>query len=207
MSWISTKAQNPERFAAEIQKFSDKIITESTRYTVFTGSSSIRMWQSLHEDCPREHLINTGFGGSHMSDLLYYLEETILRFNPDEVYIYEGDNDIAAGKSVKNILETTRSIIERLKAHNPSIKIYLISAKPSPARWQFQKEYEALNMAFHRLCSNEDKVQFMDIWDPMLDQNGRPKSHIFVQDSLHMNSTGYKIWADKICREFTTDDR
>lgn len=33
-----------------------------------------------------------------MSDLLYYFHQTVLRFKPTAVYIYEGDNGIESGK-------------------------------------------------------------------------------------------------------------
>jgi hypothetical protein len=32
----------------------------------------------------------------------------------------------------------------------------------------------------------------------MLDESGYPKSDIFEDDSLHMNSKGYKLWIEKI---------
>jgi len=37
--------------------------------TLFTGSSTIRMWSKLQETYPQENLINTGFGGSKAADL------------------------------------------------------------------------------------------------------------------------------------------
>jgi hypothetical protein len=32
----------------------------------------------------------------------------------------------------------------------------------------------------------------------MLDENGKPKTNLFLQDMLHMNQEGYKIWQDAI---------
>jgi hypothetical protein len=38
---------------------------------LLVGSSSFRMWQSAANDLPEKTVINRGFGGSQMSDLLY----------------------------------------------------------------------------------------------------------------------------------------
>ena len=65
--------------------------------TVFVGSSSIVGWDT-GDRFPGMPLINRGFGGSQMSDLVHYVEETVLRYTPRTVVVYEGDNDTSAGK-------------------------------------------------------------------------------------------------------------
>ena len=40
---------------------------------VFTGSSTIAMWQSLQMDFPFIHAINRGFGGSLYADLAVFV--------------------------------------------------------------------------------------------------------------------------------------
>ena len=198
----SVQSQDPLRFKKDIENFSKIKVTEGEDLVVFTGSSSIRFWENLAEDCHATKAINTGFGGSHTSDLLFYIEETVLRFNPVKVYIYEGDNDIAANKNPMDILATTKQVISKIQAHNPTIEIYLISAKPSPARWAFKQEYEALNALFKQYCTDKRDVFYIDIWDDMLDEKGYPNANIFIADSLHMNRDGYLIWRNKICGGF-----
>jgi lysophospholipase L1-like esterase len=39
---------------------------------------------------------------------------------------------------------------------------------------------------------------FVDVWTPMLDENGEPKKDIFLGDRLHMNAEGYKIWRETL---------
>ena len=195
------KSQNPLRFEEDIEKFFEIEISDNEDLVVFTGSSSIRFWEDLEQDCHSVKVINTGFGGSHMSDLLFYIEETVLRFEPVKVYIYEGDNDIFANKTPKNILKSTKMVVEKIKAHNSKIEIFLISAKPSPSRWEFKNEYEDLNILFKKYSETKEGIFYIDIWKAMLDEKGNPKSNIFISDSLHMNRKGYLIWRDKICSE------
>ncbi len=190
---------DPHRFDQEIKRFAKMVIPEGEGVVVFTGSSSIRMWNNLAEDCSGMQLVNTGFGGSEMSDLLYFLEETVLRFNPKKVYIYEGDNDIAAEKSPEAILKTTKKVVKKIFAHNSAINIYFISAKPSPSRWNYKEQYEAFNTLLNDYCTQNPQLYYVDVWTKMLAENGRPSPSIFIADSLHMNRQGYLLWKEIIC--------
>ncbi|MBT8304645.1 MAG: G-D-S-L family lipolytic protein [Bacteroidia bacterium] len=196
---VLVMAQDPHRFDEDIKKFNK--ITAPEDVVVFTGSSSIRFWDDLTEDCSKMEVVNTGFGGSHMSDLLYFIDETILRFKPSKVYIYEGDNDIAGDKRPRRILRTTKKVTRKLLASSPNTEIRYISAKPSPSRWAYKKQYERFNALLNAYCNKHEQLDYIDVWTPMLGNNGRPKPHIFVEDSLHMNRQGYLIWKDMICRD------
>ncbi len=102
-------AQDPLRFKEEIAHLDSMIyeFDQDNGIILFTGSSSIRKWDSLSVYFPEHQIINTGFGGSQMSDLLYYVDELILKYAPDKVFIYESDNDIAESKDSKEIIATT----------------------------------------------------------------------------------------------------
>lgn len=193
--------QDPLRFKSDIAKFENIQFSENIDISVFTGSSSIRFWDDLALDCNQMNTINTGFGGSHMSDLLYYLDQTVLRFQPKKVFIYEGDNDIASGKNTATILSTTKEIVNKINQSLPETEIYFISAKPSPSRWKFEKEYITFNRALQEYCATHEKLTFIDVWSPMITDQNRPLPTIFVSDSLHMNRKGYILWKDIICKK------
>lgn len=199
ISTVNLIAQDPHLFDEEIKKFTELSIPEGEEVTVFTGSSSIRFWEDIHTDCNKTKAINTGFGGSQMSDLLYFINETVLRFQPGHVYIYEGDNDIAAEKELSDILKTAQDITTKMLAANSKTKIHFISAKPSPARWKYKEQYLAFNSLLKAYCESNQQLFYIDVWNPMLDTNGRPMSNIFISDSLHMNRQGYLLWKDLIC--------
>jgi len=194
-------AQDPHRFDEEIKRFSTFSVAEGEKVIVFTGSSSIRFWEDLKTDCEGANVINTGFGGSHMSDLLYFLEQTVLRFQPTKVYIYEGDNDVSAGKDAKTILETTKTVVKKILASNDKTEIHFISAKPSPSRWNFKNQYLEFNELLKKYCDNHPQLFYVDVWNPMINDAGRPKPNIFISDSLHMNRQGYLLWKEIICED------
>lgn len=193
---------DPHRFDAEIKKIAALPVPEGDGLTVFTGSSSIRMWDGIEKDCGGVPVVNTGFGGSHMSDLLYFIEQTILRFQPDKVFIYEGDNDIAAEKTSDAIMKTTQQVVEKLLKSNPDMTIHFISAKPSASRWQYKEEYVQFNTLLENYCDKNPQLFYVDVWKKMLGVNGRPNPNIFIADSLHMNRKGYLLWKDIVCEDF-----
>ncbi len=190
------QAQDPFRFKGEvenIQKKYDSLWDPSKETIVFTGSSSVRMWKDLERRFPSQQIVNTGFGGSHASDLLVYSKELISRFNPKTVFIYEGDNDVYAKKKPKTILGTVKELIAKIRLESPDAKIVLISAKPSISRWKLRHKYTRLNKKFDQLCETDDLMVYADIWRPML-RDGRVMPDIFLEDGLHLNPKGYDIW-------------
>jgi lysophospholipase L1-like esterase len=109
------------------------------------------------------------------------------------VFIYEGDNDINDHKKPKEIISVTKEIIAKIKNSHPGTGIVIISAKPSIARWHLKGKYKKLNRRFENLCKNEQDLDYVNIWDIMLD--GRKlRKDIFIDDGLHMNSKGYELW-------------
>lgn len=193
-------AQNPERFESEVIALYDKEykIDPNKQVVVFTGSSSIRMWKDVQDYYPHINAINTGFGGSHFSDLNFYLSDLVFKHKPDIVFIYEGDNDIAGNKKPDEILETAKEVVSRIRDVLPSTPVYLISPKPSISRWNLEEQYVALNKLMAKYAIEDSMVTFVNVWDPMLNKEGTPMKDIFIEDNLHMNEKGYKIWGKVI---------
>ncbi|MDF0715873.1 GDSL-type esterase/lipase family protein [Muricauda sp. 334s03] len=180
-----------------IQQKSDSLWDASKPTIVFTGSSSIRLWEDIQDRFPEHQVLNTGFGGSQFSDLELYLDELILNYKPAKVFIYEGDNDIFAKKRPRKIVKRAEKILNTLQQSNPNMEIVLISAKPSISRWKYRGRYRRLNRKLDELASKTDGIDFVDVWYPMLDKR-KVKQDIFIEDGLHMNDKGYDIWYDVI---------
>lgn len=193
---IFSQAQEGNRFQNEvdaIQKKHDTLWNASKETIVFTGSSSIRVWKALNELFPNHQIVNTGFGASQSTDLLFFSKELILNYNPYQVFIYEGDNDIASERKPKEVIKTIRKIVKKIGLHDPTTQIVLISAKPSLTRWSLKKKYRQFNRKLKKLTRSEDALHFADVWSPML--NGKKiNEDLFIKDGLHMNAKGYKIW-------------
>ncbi|GLR18790.1 GDSL-type esterase/lipase family protein [Portibacter lacus] len=161
---------------------------------VLTGSSSARMYKNVGEHFPDYNVINSGFGGSKMYELQYFLDELVVKFKPDIVLIYEGDNDVAGEFTTEQIMTTTKEVVAKLKKDLPGVELYFISPKPSLARWNLADKYVALNSELEEYCKKTERVGYIDVWYPMLNDEGTPIKDIFIQDGLHMNEKGYAIW-------------
>jgi lysophospholipase L1-like esterase len=192
--------QDPLRFEQEVEQINDKYadVPLGNDLILFTGSSSIKMWKDLQDYFPDHHIINSGFGGSQTNDLLHFADELIIRYQPKKIFVYEGDNDISAGKPIEEILDNTHELVEKIKKQLPGATIYLISAKPSISRWHLKDRYMDLNQQFMDYSQSHDHVEYVDVWTVMLDKEGNPKADIFLEDNLHMNKAGYDLWSEVV---------
>ena len=189
-------AQDPRRFRTEIEDLAkkyDSIWNPDQATVVFTGSSSIRLWSGLDSVFSKKQIVNTGFGGSQATDLLYYLDALVLKYQPEQVFIYEGDNDLFEKKRPGQVLSTLEEITREIQARFPGIPLVLISAKPSISRWRLRGKYRRFNRRLQKMTSENDLLYFADVWNPML--NGKTLDpSLFIEDGLHMNQKGYTIW-------------
>lgn len=188
-------------FWQEIQNFKaqDKLNPPPKNAILFVGSSSIRMWKSLDKDFPAHTVLNRGFGGSTLLDLEYYLNDIVLPYQPKQIIIYSGENDVAGGNiSAEELLERFQSVFEGIRAEMPKVPIAFVSMKPSPSREQYMPVLEEGNAMVKDYLKNKPNTQYIDIYSPMLDGDGKPKADIFLEDKLHMNEKGYQIWTDVI---------
>jgi lysophospholipase L1-like esterase len=199
---FSLLAQNPQRFQGEIDKYAKEAASvNNKKLALFTGSSSIRIWDDMAERFPKKNVVNRGFGGSSMSDLLYYTDELIFKYSPSKIFIYEGDNDIASGKTPEQILTDAKTILAQIREKLPKkVKVYFISAKPSVSRWNLKDKYVDFNKQLEAWTKTEANVDYIDVWTPMLQPNGEVMNDIFREDNLHMVSKGYDIWEKVIGR-------
>ena len=197
---FQVQAQDPLRFQKEVEQIHKKYPPQVKRenLALFTGSSSIKMWNNLAEYFPDHEVVNAGFGGSQTFELLHYVNELIIDYKPKKVFIYEGDNDISSGKSSTEIILTMHKLVETIEAALPEVEIYLIAAKPSISRWHLKDKYLDLNQHFKEYSELYDNVNYVNIWNIMLDAEGSPKKEIFLEDNLHMNKAGYDLWAEVV---------
>lgn len=197
LSAFNLSAQDPSRFNEQVEKLAQAKYNflPGKKLALFTGSSSIRMWSDIQDNFPDYNVINNGFGGSHFSDLIYFYNKLIIPHQPDILFIYEGDNDIASQKKPRMITKEAKFLISKIQRDLPNTQVILISPKPSIARWDLRKDYEALNRKMKRLAKKTDKVEFADVWNAMLDEKGNVFQDVFLEDNLHMNKKGYDIWA------------
>lgn len=158
------------------------------------GSSSIRLWDTLQEDFAGVNVVNRGFGGSEMADALQYVDRIVLPYRPRTVVVYAGDNDLWAGKTPQRVFDDFQSLVRRIHAELPEARVGFIAVKPSVARWSIADRVRETNELVRHFAAGDRRVEYIDIFTPMLGSDGTPRADLFVDDGLHLNARGYDIW-------------
>lgn len=161
---------------------------------VFTGSSSVRMWDSLASDFPGKPVLNRGFGGSQVRDAVHYADQIAIRYQPRMIVLYSGDNDINAGRSPQQVLSDFRAFVARIRQALPRTPIAYLAIKPSPSRIDQLPRQQQANALIRQDAARLRNVTFVDVATPMLNADGQPRPELFGPDSLHMTRAGYDLW-------------
>jgi len=195
-------------FWNDIQNFKkqDSISPPPQNAILLIGSSSFTMWKDVQDHFPGYTIVNRGFGGSTLLDQIRYADEIIFPYQPKQIVIYCGENDLASSDTVSAtmVVDRFKQLYQVIRGKTNAPILY-VSMKPSPSRRHlFQKMREA-NQAIALFLGGSDvqssvtsKNVFVDVHQKMLTASGDPIPELFLDDSLHMNSKGYAIWQETI---------
>jgi lysophospholipase L1-like esterase len=192
----SPLATSAEPFADEIANFlaADRVAPPPAHGVLFVGSSTIRMWPALSADFPGVPVIQRGFGGSELSDVVHYAPRIVIPYKPRLIIVYAGDNDIAAGKTAKAVFGEYVEFVRLVERALPDTRIAFVSIKPSIARWPLIEQIRAANSMVRDFAARDPRLLYVDTYTPMLGADGRPRRELFIEDGLHMNDSGYALW-------------
>ena len=168
---------------------------------LFLGSSSIRFWDSLASDFPGQAVINRGFGGSEIRDSTWYADRIVIPYAPRLIVFYAGDNDLNAGRSPRQVRDDFLGFVARVRRDLPQVRIAFISIKPSPSRAQLLPAIAESNRLVREAARGLAKVDYLDVYTPMLGADGQPRAALFREDMLHMTPDGYAIWREVVAPE------
>jgi lysophospholipase L1-like esterase len=193
-----TIGTNAQPFANDIAAFKkqDAITPPPKNAILFVGSSSFTKWKDVQNYFPTHLILNRGFGGSVLSDVIRYEKDIIFPYQPKQIVIYCGENDVASSDSVtgKIVLERFQQLFTDIRKVYPKVPIAFISLKPCPSRWQMKDRMIAANILVKKYLRHKKHTSFINVWDSMLAADGKPIPGIFIEDNLHMNAEGYAIW-------------
>lgn len=185
-------------FADEINAFKkqDSMHYPAKHSIVFVGSSSFRKWVKMKEAFPNYPVINRGFGGSTLPDVIRYVKDIVIAYQPRQVIVYCGDNDLASSDTVTAaiVLQRFTTLFGMIRKALPYAEIDFLSIKPSPSRWNLAPAMVQANDLVKAYLKKQQHARFIDVYHPMLDANGKVREDLFTEDRLHMNDKGYAIW-------------
>lgn len=190
----------PESWESDIQAFesTDRAQPPPRGAVLFVGSSSIRLWATLAQDFPEVDVINRGFGGSEIADSTHFADRIVVPYRPRQIVLYAGDNDLMNGKSPAQVAAAFEAFVARVRRDLPGVRIAFIAIKPSPARAHLLDGARAANERIRRIADADPRIDYIDVFTPMLDADGRPRDELFVDDRLHLNAAGYALWRSRV---------
>lgn len=193
----SQQVSDPDaaRFSQEIETFQqwDAKNSYPENGILFVGSSSIRMWKT-HQAFPDLPVINRGFGGAHISDIQHYYEQVIGKYAPSVIVFYAGDNDIADGKPIQQVIGDYKDITDQILNDFHEAKFVYIPIKPSSSRWSYWPDMAEVNRQIREYNQQQDPLYYVDLATPLLKPDGTPNDSLFIDDLLHLNEKGYAAW-------------
>ena len=186
-------------FKADIAAFvsMDSIVAPPQGKILLAGSSSFTKWKDINQYFPGYSIINRAFGGSTLLDVIYYAEETIIKYKPRQILIYCGENDLAASDTVtpKMVLDRFTILFNLIRNKlDKKTEVVFVSLKPSVSRWHLESKYVETNKLIKTFLETKSHSKFINVHDAMLTENGTVMKDIFIADNLHMNAKGYAIW-------------
>mgnify|MGYP006286078573 CR=1 FL=1 len=198
---------DPLRYEDDIKAFEkmDRREMPAPGQLLAVGSSSIVYWHaSIEEDLAPVPVVPRGFGGSTMHDLIYFTDRVVFPYEPAALLVYEGDNDIAANVPVSKVLRKYDTFIDLVETRLPRAHIFMLPAKPSPSRIEYLPRMRELNAEIRERCEANPNLTYIDTATPLLDETGSPDPKYFLDDMLHLNPEGYKVWA-KVTRPIVVE--
>jgi len=195
---ISASMASAQPFIDDIRAFKkqDSIQAPTKHSILFVGSSSFTKWKDVADYFPGYTIINRGFGGSTLQDVIRYADDVIFPYQPKQIVIYCGENDLASSDTVtaQIVFSRFKKLYSMIRAKMPTTPVDFISLKPSPSRAHLKAKAVESNRLIKNYISKQKNTAFIDVYHPMLNPNGKPKPEIYIEDSLHMNAKGYVIW-------------
>ncbi len=187
------------RFYQQFKNWAMEDKTPQRNATLCIGSSSMRLWKTIDKDLAPLEILHRGFGGSQMSDVLVF-QNFFNRYEAARIIVYQGDNDLAQSNNIDSFINHCKTFIKSIHDVRADTEIYFISIKPSVRRADRTPVYAEANTRLKALCASDDRLFFIDIFSPMLDQAGNPRAELMAADQLHINEAAYALWT-KIARE------
>jgi lysophospholipase L1-like esterase len=198
------RSEDPLVWAHAVEVFEARDATHPppTNATLFVGSSSIRLWNTLAEDMAPLVTIRRGFGGARMHDVIYYADRLITAYRPARVVIFVGSNDVNVSdtpmEAVAIIERGLRSLAETIHAARADTQIYYIAITPTPFAWEKREAVRTANTAAEGVCDEDPRIHFVATEDLFLTTTGEPDASLFRLDGLHLSPAGYARWTRRL---------
>lgn len=195
-------AVSAQPYADEMAAFKkeDSLRFPSPQQILFIGSSSFRLLRDTATLFPGYKILNRAFGGSTLEDVIYRRYETIFPYQPKQIVLYCGENDLTYSDTitVDVVVKRFKNLFQLIRAKYPAVPFVFVSIKPSPSRIHLINKVKEANQMIQSYLKSKPNTKFVNVFDAMLNADGAPDETLFKEDRLHLNPKGYAIWKQKL---------
>lgn len=192
---------DPDAWRTSIHRFEieDQVKHPVPGGIVFVGSSSFTFWSTMEQDMAPLSVINRGFGGAMIDEVVRYIDRIIVPYKPKAVVLFAGVNDIVGprAKSPERIAEIFRTFVVRVRESLPDSLIYYIAITPTPSGWKWWPIAQETNRLISDIIAADAKLRFIDLSDSLLGADKMPDPSLYGSNG-HLNERGYERWASRI---------
>jgi len=124
-----------ESATAEVRRWveQDRADAPPADSVLFIGSSSIRRWESLSRDFPEYDVVQRGWGGSVMQQILAESPWLVRPLAPKAIVLRTGLNDLRSGRSAEQLLTDVRSFVAQAREGRLDTEVLVLAIAPTPS--------------------------------------------------------------------------
>ena len=172
---------------------------------IFIGDSIVEYYPLQELLQTNKVLINRGIRGYKTDLLLDNLDAHLFGPALDKVFILIGTNDIGKEIPQSETLENLEGMIQKISREYPLAQIQLLSVLPVNEGEEYKgtvylrtnEKIQDLNRAYQGLASIYTNVQFIDLYETLLDETGQLDQE-FTTDGLHLTIAGYAVLSSEL---------
>ena len=174
-------------------------------YILYLGSSSIRLWDSIHQDMTPYKSVKRGYGGAHFYDLIHFTERLVTPHRDAKAIVCFVANDLTGIWDNPKTKVTPKQVkrlyvyfTKQIRAIAPDTPIFLIEITPTQSRWNIWDKTVKANDLMEAYCNTRNNMYFISTSEQFLNEEGLPRTELFIEDQLHLNRDGYRLWSQII---------
>lgn len=169
---------------------------------LFIGSSSIRRWSTLATDIAPYRTIRRGYGGAKFTDMAVFAKRIVSPHQYRAIVMFVGNGVVGKedDHTPDQIESLARHIVDVSHRHQPGAPFFLIEITPCEKRFSAWPKIRAVNARLREIALSTPDTYFVPTASHYLKADGTPRPELFVEDRLHLNESGYHLWASLIRR-------
>ena len=166
---------------------------------LFIGDSIVEYYPLQELFGTSKTIVNRGIRGYQTGLLRENLDAHLYGGAVDKIVLLIGTNDIGKDVPVNEALNNLEAIIQSIAHDYPLTEIKLLSILPVNESEEYKQtvyirtneKIKKWNQAYKELASAYMQVEFVPVFDSLIDQAGQLKKE-YTTDGLHLSITGYQ---------------